>query len=99
MRERVAAGQSLSGAISETGFFPDSVVRMVALGEIQGSLQGLQDSLDQLCEYCQETAPAAIKRTLSVLEPLMILFLAGMILLIALSMYLPIYKMISTIAS
>ncbi|RKY01355.1 hypothetical protein DRP77_09815 [Candidatus Poribacteria bacterium] len=90
-REGVISGKQLSEALAETGIFPDLVIRMIAIGEIGGELE---ENLDKVRRYYDREVPAAIKRTLSVMEPLLIMFLATGVLLIAFSMYVPIYRMI-----
>jgi len=90
-REGVISGKQLSEALAETGIFPDLVIRMIAIGEIGGELE---ENLDKVRRYYDREVPAAIKRTLSVMEPLLIMFLALGVLLIAFSMYVPIYRMI-----
>jgi type IV pilus assembly protein PilC len=93
-REKVIAGHSLSDALSETGIFPDLVIRMVAMGEMGGSME---DNLKKVSQYYDTEVPAAVKKTLMIIEPIMILFLAGAVLFIAVSLYLPIYKLVDSI--
>lgn len=90
-REEVISGRQLSEALADTGVFPNLVIRMIAIGETGGEIE---ENLDKVRRYYDREVPAAIKRTLAVMEPLLILFLALGVLLIAFSMYVPIYRMI-----
>lgn len=95
-REKVIAGRSLSESLLETGFFPDLIIRMIMVGETSGNIE---DNLHKVCQYYEREIPTVIQRTFAVIEPLMILCLAGAVLFIALSMYLPIYKLYGTLSA
>jgi len=88
VRESVTAGGSLWQSFQATGLFPPLVIRMIAIGETGGNLE---DTLGKVSEYYDKEVPDTIKKIFSVMEPLLILFLALFVVAIALSFYLPLY--------
>ena len=67
---------------------------MMAVGEQTGNME---DTLQKVSDYYDREVPAAIRRFFSFLEPAIIVMLGGLVLVIALSIFLPIYKLTSTI--
>lgn len=91
-REQVRTGHHLSEPLRKSKQFPPMVVRMVEIGEASGELD---KSLEKVSQYYDRDIPTTIKRVFTILEPAIILFLAFMVLLVALSMYLPLYSSLS----
>jgi type IV pilus assembly protein PilC len=87
-KEEVIAGGSLSKSLEESGHFPPLVIRMITIGETTGEMD---ESLANVCQYYDQEVPATIKKIFAVMEPLLIAFLAFVVLGVALSMYLPLY--------
>ena len=78
------------------GLFPAMVVQMVGVGEQTGELDQM---LQKLAEFYEEQADAAIADFLTLIEPLMIVFLGGIIGgELVISMYLPIFSLIGKLA-
>ncbi|RMG60452.1 MAG: type II secretion system F family protein [Deltaproteobacteria bacterium] len=94
-REEVTAGGTLSDSLRKAGVFPPVVIRMVAAGESSGSLD---ETLEKVSEYFDREVPLAVRRTFAILEPLVILFLAVVVLGAALSMFLALYKMVGALS-
>ncbi len=94
IRNRIIAGESISDAMRKEGIFPQLVIRMMAVGEQTGNME---DTLQKVSDYYDREVPAAIRRFFSFLEPAIIVMLGGLVLVIALSIFLPIYKLTSTI--
>ena len=86
-REEVARGESLATAFSRSGLFPNVVVRSIALGERTGSLD---EALGRAKTYYDREVPAAVKRMLTALQPALVVLMGGLIVIIALSIFLPI---------
>lgn len=88
--ERVREGVGLARALRETKVFPPMLVHMVASGETSGKLE-------QMLERVAKLETQALERRLAVfltlLEPLMILFMGGVVLMIVLAILLPIIEM------
>lgn len=94
VRNQVRAGNSLSASLSGTGQFPTMVVRMFHIGEQSGQLVG---SLEKACRYYDKGIPATIKKVFSILEPMLYIFLAFIVLTVALAIYLPLYQMMGSL--
>lgn len=87
-RKEVLAGGTLSKPLQESGQFPPLVTGMISIGEASGKME---ESLVKVSQYYDQEVPAAVKKIFSVMEPLLIVFLAIVILGVALSIYLPLY--------
>lgn len=90
----VESGSTITEALQKTAVFPPMVIKMIYVGETTGTLT---NSLDTVSSYYDQEVPATVKKMFSIMEPALIMFLAFMVLGIALSIYLPIYKSISMI--
>ena len=90
MREEVATGQSLTSSMTKTGLFPNMVVQMVAIGEEAGSLDAM---LGKVADFYEQEVDDAVDGLSSLLEPLIMAILGGLIGTLVIAMYLPIFKM------
>ncbi len=95
MRARVQAGEFMSDTLREFPQFPPLVVRMISIGESTGNME---ETLEKVSAYYDREVPATIKKVFAIFEPLVIVFLASIVLLMALSMFLPLYQMMGVIA-
>jgi type IV pilus assembly protein PilC len=91
-RKAVAEGRSLNESLAETGQFPFMLTQMVSVGEATGTLD---EMLAKLAEFFDEEVDAAVAALLSVLEPVLIIFVGLMVGTLIISMYLPIFSLIS----
>lgn len=91
-RRMVAEGTSLTDALKETGHFPFMLVQMVGVGEATGTLD---DMLTKLANFYDDEVEAAVASLLSILEPILLIFVGGLVGGIVISMYLPIFSLIS----
>lgn len=95
-RKAVSEGQSIAEPLStRPKLFPPMVVQMIAVGEQTGALD---DMLNKIADFYEEEVDIAVAALLSALEPLMITFLGATVGVIVISMYLPMFKLISTLA-
>ena len=85
-REDITAGSSISAAFARTGRFPIIVLRAVALGEATGSLD---DSLARAKAYYDRELPAAVRRLLTGIQPMLVITLGIVVTIVALSIFLP----------
>ena len=76
--------------------FPPMVVQMVGVGEQTGELDQM---LQKLADFYEEEADAAIANFLTLIEPLLIVFLGGIIGGIVIAMYMPIFSLVGKLAS
>jgi type II secretory pathway component PulF len=95
VRNEIRAGNSLSASLAETGRFPTMIIRMFHIGEASGQLVG---SLQKTCRYYDKEIPATIKRVFSLLEPVLYVFLAVIVLTVALAIYMPLYQMMGSLS-
>ncbi len=85
-RLQVGTGQSISGALRESGEFPSMVTRMVSIGEATGNLE---ETLQKVSVYYDREVPQTIKRLFTALEGFIIITLGVVILFVVLSIILP----------
>lgn len=88
-RQRVREGQSLSHSMEETKLFPDLAVEMVEVGESTGALPQM---LISVAEFYEEDVQNALTATMSLIEPMIILFMGFVVAFILLSLYWPIFS-------
>ena len=94
VREDVAAGHQLQLAMQQTNVFPSMVVQMTAIGEEAGSLDQM---LQKVAEFYEEEVNNAVDALSSLLEPVIILIVGGLIGSMVIAMYLPIFKMAAVV--
>lgn len=92
--ERVERGSSIYDALDKERLMPSLVLRMISVGEKTGNMD---TSLKKVSEYYDREVPLTIRKMFAIFEPLMIIFMGGVVLFIALSIFLPIYRLTSTI--
>lgn len=90
IQKDVSTGTSLTTAMQSTGIFPVMVLQMCAIGEESGSLDHM---LNKAAEFFEQEVDEAVKGLSSLLEPVIIVVLGGIIGGIVVSMYLPIFKL------
>ncbi|TAL21959.1 MAG: type II secretion system F family protein [Nitrospirae bacterium] len=91
VKESVREGKGLAQPMASTTVFPPMVTQMVAVGEETGALD---EMLTKVSDYYDREVEYAIKNLSTTLEPVLLVFLAGIILFLALGMFLPIWDMI-----
>ncbi|MFP4083005.1 MAG: type II secretion system F family protein [Candidatus Aminicenantes bacterium] len=89
-RKRVGEGASLTDALRETGQFPYMLTQMVNVGEATGNLD---EMLEKLADFYDEEVDASVSSLLSLLEPLLLILVGGLVGFIVVSMYLPIFSL------
>lgn len=88
LKEKISSGQRLSEAMRAVALFPPMVHRMTAMGEETGRLDEL---LRRICDLLDREIDFSTKRLVTMAEPLLTLALGGVIALILLALYLPIF--------
>jgi type IV pilus assembly protein PilC len=88
--ERVRKGEPIADAFRESPLIPPMVSHMIAIGEKSGALDTV---LDRIAEHCESVADRTSDRLKSLLEPLMILGMAGIVGVIVMAMFLPVFRM------
>ena len=87
--ESVKRGGSIAAPIAQHDIFPPMVSNMVAVGEETGQLE---DMLTKIADFYEAEVDAKVKALTSLVEPLLILFIGGVVGFIVISMYLPIFS-------
>lgn len=90
-RRLVAEGKSLTDGLREAGNFPFMMTQMVSVGEATGTLD---EMLSKLADFYDEEVDNTVGALLSILEPVMLIFVGGMVGGLVISMYLPIFSLI-----
>jgi type IV pilus assembly protein PilC len=91
-RTSIERGESISGPLRETNVFPSMVVQMINVGETTGALDAM---LSKIADFYEEEVDTAVAGLLTLMEPVMIAFLGGIVGGIVIAMYLPIFDLIS----
>ncbi len=90
IREDVSVGHQLQLAMAQTNLFPNMVVQMVAIGEEAGALDAM---LFKIAEFFETEVNNAVDALSSLLEPLIMVVIGGMVGSMVVGMYLPIFKL------
>lgn len=90
----VSTGMQLQTAMNSTGLFPNMVVQMVAIGEESGELDKM---LNKVADFYETEVDDAVAGLSSLLEPMIMAFLGVVVGGLVVAMYLPIFKMASTV--
>jgi type IV pilus assembly protein PilC len=87
--DSVKRGGSLAGPIEQNEIFPPMVGHMVAVGEETGQLEHM---LAKIADFYEAEVDAKVKALTALIEPIMIMFVGGMVGFIVISMYLPLFS-------
>jgi type IV pilus assembly protein PilC len=93
-RSSIAGGDTISAPLAKSNVFPPMVISMIAVGEQTG---GLDEMLSKIADFYDEEVDAAVSNLLSLLEPVMIVFLGVVVGGMVVAMYLPIFDMINAV--
>ena len=91
-RRSIEGGDTIAAPLKETAVFPPMVVQMIGVGEATGALDTM---LQKIADFYEEEVDVAVAGLLTLLEPIMIAFLGGVVGGIVIAMYLPIFDLIS----
>ncbi|MGC8721817.1 MAG: type II secretion system F family protein [Caldisericaceae bacterium] len=90
--DNIKKGTSLSAALQQSGFFTPMVVEMSAIGEESGSLDKM---LRKVAEFYDEEVNNAVNNITALINPILMVFVGGLIGGVLISLYLPIFTMAS----
>jgi type IV pilus assembly protein PilC len=85
----VKRGGTIAAPLAQAPIFPAMVTHMVGVGEETGALDQM---LDRVAEFYEEQVEASVKALTSILEPIMIIVIGGIVGFIVISMYLPLFE-------
>jgi type IV pilus assembly protein PilC len=89
-KDAVEQGRNISTPLAETKVFPPMVVQMVGVGEATGALDAM---LSKVADFYEDEVDNAVANLTSLMEPIMIGMLGGIIGFIVVAMYMPIFGM------
>jgi type IV pilus assembly protein PilC len=92
VRRGVESGLTVAQPLKESGVFPPMVVQMISVGEQTGALDAM---LSKIADFYEEEVDQAVANLLTLMEPVMIMFLGVTVGGIVISMYLPLFDLIS----
>jgi type IV pilus assembly protein PilC len=95
-RGSIAGGETIAGPLEKSGVFPPMVTSMIAVGEATG---GLDEMLSKIADFYDDEVDAAVSTLLSLMEPIMIVFLGAIVGGMIVAMYLPIFDMINAVGA
>ncbi len=95
-RGSIAGGETIAGPLEKSGVFPPMVTSMIAVGEATG---GLDEMLSKIADFYDDEVDAAVSTLLSLMEPIMIVFLGVIVGGMIVAMYLPIFDMINAVGA
>jgi len=90
----VKRGGTIAAPLAQAPIFPTMVTHMVGVGEETGALDAM---LDKVAEFYEDQVEASVKALTSILEPIMIVVIGGIVGFIVVSMYLPLFTVYNSI--
>jgi len=90
----VKRGGTIAGPLAQAPIFPVMVTHMVGVGEETGALD---EMLDKIADFYEDQVAASVKALTSILEPVMIVVIGGIVGFIVISMYMPLFSVYNSI--
>jgi type IV pilus assembly protein PilC len=94
VKESVRSGESIAKPLSRVTVFPPMVTHMISIGEETGALDAM---LNKIADFYEDEVDSTIKSLTSIIEPIMMLFVGGLVGLIVIAMYLPMFNMMNLV--
>jgi type IV pilus assembly protein PilC len=95
VRRSIEEGRTIVDPLRESGVFPNMVTQMIGVGEATGAMDNM---LQKIADFYEDEVDAATKDMLALMEPLLISFLGVAVGGIVISLYMPLFSMISKLA-
>lgn len=94
VRGKIAEGKNIAGPLLETGVFPSMVVQMIGVGEATGAMDAM---LNKIADFYDDEVDTAVAGLTAMIEPLLMVFLGGVVGGFLIAMYLPIFSIAGAI--
>ncbi|MEK7316292.1 MAG: type II secretion system F family protein [Candidatus Eisenbacteria bacterium] len=94
-RASIREGETIAAPLRESKVFPPMVVQMISVGEETGALD---DMLTRIADFYDSEVDTAVDALTSLIEPIMIVFMGGIVGGMVVAMYLPMFKLINVVA-
>lgn len=95
VKKAVESGRTIVDPLKESGVFPAMVTQMIGVGEETGALEAM---LNKVADFYEEEVDAAVKDLMTAMEPAMMVVLGVIVGGIVISMYLPIFSLVSQLS-
>jgi type IV pilus assembly protein PilC len=94
VRTKISEGKTIAQPLMETGVFPSMVVQMIGVGEATGAMDAM---LNKIADFYDDEVDTAVAALTSMIEPLLMVFLGGVVGGFLIAMYLPIFSIAGAI--
>jgi type IV pilus assembly protein PilC len=94
VRQAISEGKNMAEPLAATQIFPDMVVQMIAVGEPTGALDQM---LNKVADFYEEETDIAVAAMTSAIEPILMVGVGGMVGVVLIAMYLPIFSLAGNI--
>jgi type IV pilus assembly protein PilC len=94
VKESVRSGEPIAKPLMRVKAFPPMVTHMISIGEETGALDSM---LNKIADFYEDEVDATVKSLTSIIEPIMMLFVGGLVGVIVISMYLPMFNMMNLV--
>lgn len=94
VKEKVKEGKGIAASMGEAAIFPDMIVQMVSAGEEAGRVDEL---MEMVADFYDSESEIIIKNLTTLLEPFLLLFIAGIVVVLALGIFMPMWQLQSTV--
>ncbi len=94
VRAKIAEGKNIAGPLMDTRVFPDMVVQMIGVGEATGAMDAM---LGKIADFYDDEVDTAVAGLTAMIEPILMVFLGGVVGGFLISMYLPIFSIAGAI--
>ncbi len=93
-RQKISEGKDLASPLGETKIFPSMVVQMIGVGEQTGAMDQM---LQKIADFYEDEVDTAVSAMTALMEPIMMVFLGGVIGGLIVAMYLPVFELAGNI--
>ncbi len=92
--ENISAGQTLAAPLASSGYFPKTVVEMISVAEESNTLDKV---LVEIADGLERRTERRLELAVRLIEPILLLNLAGVVLFVVMALLLPVIKMSATV--
>jgi len=94
VRDKIAEGSNMADPLAKTKVFPSMVVQMISVGESTGAMDVM---LQKIADFYEEEVEVAVGSLTKLLEPLMMVFIGGIVGTVLIAMYMPIFEIAGSV--
>jgi type IV pilus assembly protein PilC len=94
VKQKISEGKNIAGPLADTKVFPSMVVQMIGVGEATGAMDQM---LNKIADFYDDEVDAAVNGLTAMIEPLLMVFLGGVVGGFLIAMYMPIFTIAQAI--